>query len=48
MYCFIVLHFFLQYLTNAENLISSLSITSKTILMIPILMIYNNFVYVWD
>jgi hypothetical protein len=39
--CFIVLPFFLQYLTNAENLICSWSITSGPTLMIP-----NNFIYV--
>jgi hypothetical protein len=32
MYCLTVLSFFLQYLTNAKNLISSLSVTSKATL----------------
>jgi hypothetical protein len=39
MYCLIVLPFFHQHLTNAENLISSWSVTSKPTLVIP-----NNFV----
>jgi hypothetical protein len=34
-YCLIVLPFFLRYLTNAENLISSLSVMSKPTLIIP-------------
>jgi hypothetical protein len=42
MYCLIVLPLFLQYLTNAENLISSWYVTLK-----PTLMINNNFFYVW-
>jgi hypothetical protein len=40
MYCLIVLPFLLQYLTNAENLISSSFVTSKLTLKIP-----NNLIY---
>jgi hypothetical protein len=42
MYCLIVLPFFLQYLANAENFISSWSVKSE-----PTLMITNNFIYIW-
>jgi hypothetical protein len=42
MYCRIVLPFFFQYLTNAENLTSSWSVTSNPTLIIP-----NNFVCMW-
>jgi hypothetical protein len=35
MYCFIVLPFFLKYLTNAEYVISSWPAASKSTLMIP-------------
>jgi hypothetical protein len=35
MYCSIILPFFLQYLTNAENLISSWFLAPKLTLMIP-------------
>jgi hypothetical protein len=41
MYYLILFPFFLQYLTNAENLISSWSITSEPTLKIP-----NNLIYV--
>jgi hypothetical protein len=42
MYSLIVFPSFLQYLTSAKDLISSLSVTSKPTLMIPNNFIYNN------
>jgi hypothetical protein len=42
MYCLIVLLFFLQFLTNAKDLVSSSYVTLKPTLMIP-----NNFIYVY-
>jgi hypothetical protein len=38
MYCLIVLHLFLHYIMNVENLISSWSIMSKTTLIIQIIL----------
>jgi len=43
MHCFTVFPFFLQYLTNAEYMISSWSGALKTTLMIP-----NNFPCIWS
>jgi hypothetical protein len=40
MYCLIVLPFLLQYLTDAENLIGTSSVTSRLTMMIP-----SNFLY---